>query len=99
MLYSFRRKNIGGTPGTGNFAFEPFTTLPKYSVGGTGITYLRGMRAIQEPQAYIDAAQIEDGMNGITFGQVQSQPLANYEEILAVNMFNPPEETDALFRP
>ena len=95
--YGFARKPVGTTPGTGNYVFQPFSTLPLHSPGGTGITYLQGMRAVQEPQTYIKQSQIVDGFNGITAGDVQLTGLVNLEDHLVKQLAG--QANDPLFQP
>lgn len=66
-------------PGTGNFAYLPWQTLPKHSPGGPGVTYIHGMRSIQEPQLYQDRQIPIDGINGITSGDIQLFGLTDME--------------------
>lgn len=99
FLYGFARRPVGTSPGTGNFAFQPFTTLPKYSPGGTGITYMRGMNAIQEPQTEVKDAALVDGFNGLAAGDIDLTGLVNLDEAIAANVFNPPVADGGEFRP
>lgn len=74
MFYSWR-ETYYPTPGTGNYAFEPNTTLPPFNIFGSG-SMVRGQLSVNSSGQVITVPTIPvAGMGGLFSGQFISQPL------------------------
>lgn len=81
-MYKYTPRRLPG-PGTGNFAFEPEFSLPKYLAGGPGTSYRRGFRVTQPAQSYYGQEQVIIGLEGIQAGSIGGQPLIEWDKYLA----------------
>lgn len=84
-LHRYVPREVPG-PGTGNFAFLPFQSLPAYSVQGPGIIFgggTSGFDVLQPfPQMYVSQAAKIDGQNGQVYGGVYSQGLIDMDKYI-----------------
>lgn len=80
-MYAFQLRGLPG-PGTGNAAFMPATSLPRFVAGGPGVSYYGGMKAIQEPQTYFQKQQTIEGMAGQNVGAFNSQGLIDWDKYI-----------------
>lgn len=78
MLAHFTKRRLPG-PGTGDLAYEPNFTLPKFLIGGPGTHYRRGMHPIGPAQLYYGQAQVIDGLNGVAYAGMTSDGVIDFD--------------------
>lgn len=86
MLAIFTKRRLPG-PGTGDMAYEPSNTLPKFLIGGAGTHYRKGMKPIGPAQLYYGQAQVIDGINGVAYSGMTSDGVIDFDAYVA-NLVN-----------
>lgn len=83
MAYTFK-KTKGPTPGTGDLAFLPPTSLPALSFIGPAVMAQFTFGPLQAfPQVFYNLALTQGGINGIPTGSIGQPALQNMDETLA----------------
>lgn len=87
-LYHYKEQPLATSPGAGNYAFLPATSLPLEDVNGAGYGYRRQW-GMPQAQLYYGQEQVANGLEGITAPGIQTTPLidmdAYLDELSALN--------------